>query len=78
MDVRVRIGGIMVNRCSQDATVATGVNFVTNSSIRKINEGTLCTNGKIAWMPGIVKANFDPDWVDTPAFQMDNFLLGPF
>lgn len=78
MDMQVRIGGMMVDRCTQDATVTLGVNFVTNRSNKKENDGAVATSGSLIFIPTQSIANLDEDLVDHPVFQMDNVIFGPF
>lgn len=78
MDLQVRVGGMFVGRCTQDATVTLGTNFVTNRSNKKDNDGVTCTSDGIILMPNFATVNMDQDVVDHPVVQMDNIAIGPF
>ncbi|WP_018131644.1 hypothetical protein [Effusibacillus pohliae] len=78
MDVQVRIGGMIVARCTQDATVALGFNWVTNRSNKKENDGVTCISDGWVSAPAWCRSNVDPDLADHPVFQLDNIAIGPF
>lgn len=78
MDVQVRIGGMIVKRCTQDATVTLGVNFVTNRSNKKENDGASAMSDNAVWLPTHHTVNMDQDLMDHPVMQLDNLAIGPF
>lgn len=77
MAVGIKIDGVSVNRCSQDAVIASGTNSITQRSSQKRNEGVeLIGSGQLR-MEQEFKLTIDPDHADHSVWSGDNWTIKP-
>ncbi|MCH5586669.1 hypothetical protein MK805_17170 [Shimazuella sp. AN120528] len=75
MDLRIKLDGFSIDRCSQDAVVTSGTNSITQRNLQKQNQGIAFIGSGQLHIEEEEKYMMDIDTLDHCVWSGDNWAM---